>query len=167
MSPPMSRMMVLTVCNRAPTPTAHSPSRRVLSLMVFPSPNVSPSSRPIPSHIPAPSSSVLLDNPYEPRSLLDWRSGAGLVDPYDATLWRPESSISVPIRARDGEFQRFICDQNGCLGHQDPTSYPALLQRLRYDANRAKSCCVAWDHVKDINIRARYTSGPTVDIIDF
>jgi hypothetical protein len=140
--------------------TPPSLNRRVLSLATFPSPNVSPTTT---SHTPAPPSSILLDDLSKPRAFLDPRSNADPVDPYDASLWWPGSPLSVPIRARDGEFERFIRDENGRLGYQDPTSCPALLMRLKRDVNRTKSCCTA----RAIGISARYASRPLLDLVDF
>jgi hypothetical protein len=73
----------------------------------------------------------------------------------------------VAIRARDGEFQRFILDKDGRLGHQEPTSYPALLARLTHDVSRAKSCCFAWERAEATDIHERYASGPLVNLLDF
>ena len=39
--------------------------------------------------------------------------------------------------------------------------------RLKHDANRLKSCCIAWERVSSINIRSRYFSGPLAELIDF
>jgi hypothetical protein len=101
------------------------------------------------------------------RSLLDKRSNAGPVDPYDAALWHPGSHLSMPIHARDGEFERFICNENGLLGIDDPTSYLALLMRLKRDMNWGKSCCIAWERAEAINIHTHFTLQPLVDLIDF
>jgi len=146
-----------------------SPDRRqtIVSLVSFPSPSSSPSSSiSAPTHVPAPPCSILLDN-VPGRTLLDKRSSAGPVDPYDATLWHPGSHPSVPIRARDGEFERFVRDENGLLGIDDPTSYLALLMRLKRDVNRGKSCCIAWERAEDININTQFAMQPLVDLINF
>jgi hypothetical protein len=60
-----------------------------------------------------------------------------------------------------------MLDQEGRLGHQDPTSYPALLARLAWDVNRAKSCCFAWERAEATDIHKCYASEPLVDLIEF
>jgi hypothetical protein len=129
------------------------------SLAGFPSPIASPP-------VEAPPCAALLDDFPKPRKFLDPLSHAGPVDPYDSTLWRPESSISVLVRPRDGEFEHFLLDENGCLGHRDLTPCQALMVRLKYDCNRAKSCCTAWERARTISIRARYSTRPLCDLID-
>ena len=128
------RQITLTVYTSVPIPTngtiPHlSPNHHqiILSIMTFPSPVSSPSSKgPISAHLPTPSCSILLDNFPNPRPTLDMLSDAGPVDQYDASLWQPDCTVSIPVHARDGEFECFILDEQGCLRNPDPTSCLAL-----------------------------------------
>jgi hypothetical protein len=142
-----------------PSPADGAP----LSIMTLELPSVQTPSSPA----PPPPSSILLDNFPDPHPFDGGHSNPGPVDPFDTSIWRPESLLSVPLRARDGEFQRFILDETGRMGNPGLTSYAALFMRLKHDANRVKSCCIVWERVSSINIRTRYFSGPLSDFISF
>ena len=138
--------ITLTVYASVPIPTNStiphlSPNHHqiILLMMTFLSPVSSPSSKgPISTHLPTPSCSILLDNFPNPRPTLDMLSDTGPVDQYDASLWQPDCTPSIPVRARDGEFEHFILDEQGRLRNPDPTSCLALLQQLKCDTNCVK-----------------------------
>ena len=171
----LSWAIALTVCSSVPTPTNNttlplSPNRcqAILSLKTFPSPTSSPSSKgSISPHIPAPSCSVLVDDFPNPRSLLNTHSDAGPVDPNHASLWLPASFISVPICAKDGEFERFILDEQGCLRNHDLMSHPALFLWLRHYTNCLKSCYAAWERAEAIDIHTHFSPHPLGELIHF
>lgn len=118
-------------------------------------------------HLPAPSSSALRESSPNFQSLKDLASEQCPVDPYDLSLWQPDSNAFVAPRARDGEFERFLLDEMARIGCQDPTAYPSLLLRLKYDTNRALSCVDAWHRADVIDIRQHFYPKPLSKLILF
>ena len=118
-------------------------------------------------HSPAVPSPLLLDSFQNHRSFDNTDSNPGPVDPYDASLWHPESSLSVHVRARDDAFERLLFGKVNRACNLGATPYSTLFARLMYDFNRAKSCCVAWQRAKSINVRTQFYPKPLDHLITF